>query len=720
MRNLWFFSIVTATLLCAGDRVEFIGSSVDSEGSVITATSHPTMIYQDQIVSAETLTYDRNTSIIEAVGSVNTFKAGQYHAISEYSKINLNEETRHLKPYYAIDTNSSLWMSTEEANGCKNKIDLVNGMLSGCDSSDPLWKIHFSSADYDGDSMWMNLYNARLFVQDVPLMYLPYFGYPTDRTRRSGLLIPSFGFSSAEGFYYEQPIYWAPTNWFDAEFRPQIRTTRGAGLYADFRFVDSPVSKGSFNVGYFNEQESYIQEYDLAHDQHYGYGLDYYNSAFLREWFGLSLEGESGLYVHGKWMNDVDYLNLQESDQTLNTTANQLLSRINGYYNSEDNYVGAYVKYYQYLDQSDNTQTLQTLPSLQYHRYLESLAGDHLLMSGDVTANNFYRPEGMSALQADVTLPVELQTSLMDEYLDASYTANLSARAIGFYGNPVATGETRSDYSSGYYTQLDHTFSLGSTLVRSYDGNTRHVMSPNVSYTLAGQRMYSGYYEKYHNSQECVAGNNKAKCDFYTLNNPSDGLSLGFNNYLFNGSKVWLVDRLSQTFRYDDIGSYSGELQNELEWEISDSLSYYNQTSYNHDRERITKEQNTLRYNNGVISGSVSHYYTDEVLYDNLLQVSKPEYSSYWNAELSYQYDRYYKFFGLMAYDYQEDLFKRGEVGFLYTQRCLDFGLRFVQNRRPILTNTLGSDSISDSYVFITVILKPLGGSEFNYKLTNN
>jgi hypothetical protein len=53
-------------------------------------------------------------------------------------------------------------------------------------------------------------------------------------------------------------------------------------------------------------------------------------------------------------MNDVDYLNLQQSDETQNVTSNQVMSRINAYYSSEDNYIGAYFKHYQYLNLESN------------------------------------------------------------------------------------------------------------------------------------------------------------------------------------------------------------------------------------------------------------------------------------------------------------------------------------------------------------------------------
>jgi len=707
-KYLWL-SIIASGYLWGSERVELFGSIADANGSKVHIVGNPVASYQDQLLSANELFYDRNTSIVEAYGNVNAYKAGQYHAISDYSKLNMDEDTRYSKPYYMIDQISGVWMNTEEATACKNEINLESGMVSGCDSSDPLWKIRFSSADYDTEAMWVNLYNARLYIEDVPVFYLPYFGYPTDTTRRSGLLLPMFGFSSGEGFYYEQPIYIAPYNWWDLELRPQIRTNRGKGMYADFRFVDTPSSQGTVRAGFFKENSDYADEYDLAHIKHYGYEVDYRNSHVLKEWFDVDLDGESGLFANGSWMNDVDYLNLKNHDETQNITANQVYSRINGYYNSEDNYAGMYLKHYQYLDQESNARTIQTLPALHYHRYLESFLNDHILMNADAMATHYYRPEGKRAIQGDVSAPVIMQWGLFDNYLDASYTADLKGKVIGFYANELPSES--AIYEPGYYGQLDHVFSLGSTLLKTYDEIT-HVLSPTISYTLSGNRYYDGYYQTFHDNEVCIPGNTNPACEYYNLTNPSDVLSIGINNYLLEEGEQFLADRLSQSFQKDGYGTYYGELQNELEWQITKAISYYNLTAYNHDRNRITKERNTIRYNGDVVSGGINHYYSDE------LRATGIRYTSYWSADAQYQYNRHTRIFGSIDYDYKADLMKQAQIGFLYRQRCWDFGIRFVQNRRPILTTLNGIESISDSYIFFTIILKPLGGSEFNYKLT--
>ena len=75
-----------------------------------------------------------------------------------------------------------------------------------------------------------------------------------------------------------------------------------------------------------------------------------------------------------------------------------------------------------------------------------------------------------------------------------------------------------------------------------------------------------------------------------------------------------------------------------------------------------------------------------------------------------------------MDYDLQRSEKKSAEIGFLYSKRCWDFGLRYVENNRPILNSSGASGSIYDRYIFMTVALKPIMSSQnkssgFVYKI---
>ena len=162
-----------------------------------------------------------------------------------------------------LEQTANVWLSGEQSSAIDENVSVRSGVMSGCDPNDPLWKMEFTSSDYNSDTMWLDIYNARLYIYDIPVFYTPYFGYSLDTTSRTGVLPPLIGLSEKEGFYYEQALYIAESSWWDMEFKPQVRTKRGSGLYGEFRFVDSKVSKGTLNYGYFRERDDYFTKRSL-------------------------------------------------------------------------------------------------------------------------------------------------------------------------------------------------------------------------------------------------------------------------------------------------------------------------------------------------------------------------------------------------------------------------------------------------------------------------
>jgi len=50
---------------------------------------------------------------------------------------------------------------------------------------------------------------------------------------------------------------------------------------------------------------------------------------------------------------------------------------------------------------------------------------------------------------------------------------------------------------------------------------------------------------------------------------------------------------------------------------------------------------------------------------------------------------------------------KSAEIGFMYKKRCWEFGLRYVENNRPVLAQD-SSSSVYDRYLYFTIVLKPI------------
>jgi len=729
MRKLLIiFSFILAVVtLKADDKVEIYASKLTSHNDTIDAGGGVSVIYKDYLLTAQRAHYDKKTGILELFDNIRANYQGKYKILGKYAKLNIAKKERFFKPFYMLEKESDVWMSADEGLATEDEIDISSGVVSGCDPIDPLWTMEFSSSDYDTDSMWLNLYNTRLYIYDIPVFYTPYFGYSLDTTRRTGLLKPSVGYSSDEGFYYQQPIYIAEQNWWDLEFLPQIRTQRGSGLYTKFRFVDSPVSKGSLEVGYFKEKEDYYLKNNLQNQSHYGYNFLYDNSDFLNQWSGLSLEGQSGLYVDINHMNDVDYINLKSSGTNDNSvTATQVLSRANIFYNTDNHYVGAYFKYYQDLTLDNNENTLQKLPTLHYHYYLNTFLKEHMLYSFDVQSNNIWRQKNKKVTQTNFNLPLTLQTPLFDEYLNLSYTANFYGQLSQFSGK---TKQTAAAFRNGYYARNSHRLAASSQLTRAYD-KFSHVMSFSLSYTHSAGERKTGYYLD--NAEYCKNELNindseyEAKCEFYNITDVDNATKLEFIQYLYDDkSEEFLYHRMAQRISYEgDNANRYGELENELDIKLWRVLSYYNNMFYNHDKHSFSKILNKISYHDYGVGLSVSHLYRD-TFKDPATKTAAPRYTRYLTSNASYEYNRHYSFDATYNYDLQKSVKKSASIGFMYKKRCWDFGIKYAENRRPILTQGGEASYIYDRFVYITIVLKPLmqassNSSFITYKLPSN
>ncbi len=720
LKFLLLFLIFFLSCVNADDKVVIYATKLSSKNGMIEASGGVSVSYKDYLLTAKRATYNRKTGDLELFDNIRVDDKGRYKILGNYAKLNIAKKEKSFHPFYMLDNKSQVWMSANKGESKNENIKISSGVVSGCNPINPLWTMEFSSSDYNAQTKWVNLYNARLYIYDIPLFYTPYFGYSLDTTRRTGLLTPSFGLSSSEGLYFQQPLYIAEQNWWDLELLPQIRTERGAGIYENFRFVDSPTSGGEFDAGYFKEKDKYFQENNLRNQSHFGFHFKYKNNDFLSQWFHKNYEGQSGLYMNLNTMNDVDYINLKSNKSNNQTTSSLVLSRINLFYNTNENYFGTYLKYYENLADSSNDKTLQKLPTLHYHYYLNTLLKNHLLYSLDAQTTNVYRKEGKKVVQTDINLPITLQTSLFDEYLNLSYRANLYLQHSSFSGTPI-TASQNSIYKTGYFARNYHTLSASTQLTKRYKKYT-HVIGMAMSYNQSSWETKTGYYKDVANYCSKPENQADAECEFYNLSDIENAAKIDFTQYLYDDKqKEIFYQRLSQRISYSNSQQRYGELENELDLTVNNHFSIYNNMFYNYDKNRFSKIFNKISVHNSGLTFSASHLFKDDLS----TKVNSKRYTSYLTTSLNYVYSSHYSYNASYAYDLQTKKKKSASIGFMYKKRCWDFGIKYTENNRPILTNNPTSkSSVYDKYIYFTVVLKPFmkpraNNSLLSYKLAN-
>jgi LPS-assembly protein len=107
----------------------------------------------------------------------------------------------------------------------------------GCEKGTPDWSIN-------ADHMVVNMghtgtaKNATFDVRGIPIMAAPYFVFPADTSRHSGLLMGREGESGLRGFQWLQPYFIAINKSSDATVALDLETSERVGGLAEYRLVN--------------------------------------------------------------------------------------------------------------------------------------------------------------------------------------------------------------------------------------------------------------------------------------------------------------------------------------------------------------------------------------------------------------------------------------------------------------------------------------------------
>jgi len=127
-------------------------------------------------------------------------------------------------------------------------------MYTTCDPGDNAWYMRAKELDIDRESGVGEALHTTMYIKDVPVLYLPYFQFPIDDRRKSGLLTPSFGFGSQNGGSLLQPIYWNMAPNYDMTITPAWYGKRGLQLNTENRYLFEKNS-GQIDLSYMDDQD---------------------------------------------------------------------------------------------------------------------------------------------------------------------------------------------------------------------------------------------------------------------------------------------------------------------------------------------------------------------------------------------------------------------------------------------------------------------------------
>ncbi|MBL8311898.1 MAG: LPS-assembly protein LptD [Burkholderiales bacterium] len=118
------------------------------------------------------------------------------------------------------------------------------GNYTTCVGESPAWRIEVGELDLNENTSIGVARDAKVYLGDIPVAWLPQFSFPLRSERKSGFLAATYGTSGNRGFDLQLPYYFNLAPNYDATLTPRIMTKRGVLFNGQARYLfDTPFGR---------------------------------------------------------------------------------------------------------------------------------------------------------------------------------------------------------------------------------------------------------------------------------------------------------------------------------------------------------------------------------------------------------------------------------------------------------------------------------------------
>ncbi|WMJ67890.1 LPS-assembly protein LptD [Stenotrophomonas sp. 24(2023)] len=190
----------------------------------------------DQFLGTDRLSFDTETGNYIAEGNVR-YQDSSFRMLARRAEGNQESNTHKI-------SDIKYQLVARRGNGVAESVDVQGSVgqmhrstYTTCDPSQPVWKLVAPQIDVDNEEGFGTARNAILKIGNFPVMWAPWFKFPVDDRRQTGLLYPQLGMSGRNGFDYLQPIYLNLAPNYDDTLMPRYMSKRGFMLDNEFRYL---------------------------------------------------------------------------------------------------------------------------------------------------------------------------------------------------------------------------------------------------------------------------------------------------------------------------------------------------------------------------------------------------------------------------------------------------------------------------------------------------
>lgn len=436
---------------------------------VYTAEGNVVVLWQGQKLSADKVSYAATTHILHATGSVVLTK-GATVLRGETLVLNMETGLAEIDKTLLTVPESGMTITAEKLiRKNESEFSAISTELTSCDMPDPSWK-------FGAGNLKVNLLgyatgrNVIFYIKNIPVFYLPWIAFPVALEKRSGLLIPRFGYSNSRGVQLDIPAYWVISPSQDLQFNLDIMSRRGVGTGLDYRYIRTRGSEGRISI---------FPIYDQLEERWRGQLSQEHKEIFSRDAnLRMAINAASDRTFLSDFGEKSGDYNRQSTDTTVNTLK------------TWQNYaVTSYMRYNEDLYAADNRATLQTLPSLGVAGVRHPIFSMPLYFDLDGSADNLYRESAPTGQRLHLFPRITL-LPFRSSFLQATLFAGAHIRG---YATDKRDSNSVIQASSGDLLP-EAGIRLSTSLTRIYDTNfqllkkIRHEIIPEIFYGFVPER----------------------------------------------------------------------------------------------------------------------------------------------------------------------------------------------------------------------------------------
>ncbi len=208
-----------------------------SEANILRFYGQATLKKENQRVQAREILFNENTEQFRASGNVVLTTQNLRLTADNMSFDQINDRGELSNTFFQL--------SERHGSGSADKIEILdasrsrfdNILYTACDTDDRDWHFTGDGLEINDESGIGTARHTTIYFQNIPIFYFPYFQFPIDDRRMSGVLTPTLNFSDDDNSHLSVPIYWNIAPNFDTTFTPAWYSERGFLYNSEHRYL---------------------------------------------------------------------------------------------------------------------------------------------------------------------------------------------------------------------------------------------------------------------------------------------------------------------------------------------------------------------------------------------------------------------------------------------------------------------------------------------------